>query len=305
MNDSDHETIVTVAYLAALADGRTAPEEDTELRAALGRLGVRDVDAVAQRGAGARAPLADLARRLSDDDARRLAYDTALVVCHADGPLNRQEADFLSALRSALGLAPTTLSEMEQSAARLAAVQTAAPVEVGSGQPPGGDALDHLILQQAMITSAVELLPDKLANLVILPLQLRMVYQIGQNYGQKLDAGQIKDLAATLGLGAAAQVMEGVVRKLVGGVTGGLFGGLVGGAGGIAAGAAVTFSATYALGHVAKQYYAQGRRLSTQDLRALFHRFQEDAKSLFPKVQNEIQTKARTLNLRTLFDELR
>jgi uncharacterized protein (DUF697 family)/tellurite resistance protein len=300
MNERDHEPIVTVAYLAALADGRTAPDEDSELRAALSRLGVSDVDAVAQRGAGARAPLAELARRFSDDDARRLAYETALVVCHADGPLNRQEADFLSALRSALGLAPATMAEMEQSAAGLAGARTAAPVVVGSGTPPGNDALDRAILQQAMITSAVELLPDKLANVVILPLQLRLVYQIGQHHGQKLDADQIKDLAGTLGLGAAAQVMEGVVRKLVGGVAGGLFGKLVGGAGGVAAGAAVTFAATYALGHVAQQYYAQGRRLSTQDLRALFQRFQEEAKDLFPKMRDEIQAQAKTLDLRSL-----
>lgn len=304
MNERDHEPIVTVAYLAALADGRTAPEEDSELRAALQRLGVSDVDAVAQRGAGVRAPLAELAKRFSDDDARRLAYETALAVCHADGPLNRQEADFLAALRSALGLAPATLAEMEQSAAGLAAVRTAAPppVEVRTGTPPSDDALDQVILRQAMIASAVELLPDKLANVVILPLQLRLVYQVGQHYGQKLDANQIKDLAGTLGLGAAAQLMEGVVRKLVGGLAGGVLGGLVGGAGGMAAGAAVTFAATYALGHVAKQYYAQGRRLSTQDLRSLFQRFQEDAKQIFPKVQEEIRSSAKTLNLRSLLE---
>lgn len=305
MNQRDHEPIVTVAFLAALADGRTAPEEHTELRAALSRLGIADVDAVAQRGAGVRAPLAEISRRLSDDDARRLAYETALVVCHADGPINRQEADFLSALRSALGLAPATLAEMEQGAAELAAAKTAAPVEVGVGKPPAEDSLDKVILQQAIITSAVELLPDKLANVVILPLQLRLVYQIGQNYGQKLDVNQIKDLAATLGLGAAAQVMEGVVRKLVGGVAGGLFGGLVGGAGGVAAGAVVTFAATYALGHVAKQYYAQGRRLTTDDLQALFRRLQEEAKGIFPRVQDEIQAKAKTLNLRSLVEGLR
>ena len=302
MNERDHESIVTVAYLAALADGRTAPAEDEELRAALARLGVTDIDAVAKRGSAVRAPLAEIARQLSGDDARRLAYETALVVCHADGPLNRQEADFLSALRSALGLAPATLVEMEQGAASLAAARTAAPVEVRSGKPPADDALDQMILRQAMIASAVELLPDKLANVVILPLQLRLVYQIGQSYGQKLDVNQVKDLAGTLGLGAAAQVMEGVVRKLVGGVTGGLFGGLVGGAGGMAAGVAVTFAATYALGHVAKQYYAQGRRLSTQDLRELFQRFQGDAKEIFPKVQDEIKSQAKSLNLKSLLE---
>jgi uncharacterized protein (DUF697 family)/tellurite resistance protein len=291
MNQRDHQPIVTIAFLAALADGRTTPDEDQELRAALGRLGIKDVDAVAQRGAGDPAALAQLAGRLSDDAARRLAYETALVVCHADGSLNQQETGFLNTLRSALGLNPASTAEMERGAAALAAAQASAPaakVEVGSGTPPSDEALDKQILQQAMITGAVELLPDKLANVVILPLQLRLVYQIGQHYGQRLDAGQVKDLAATLGLGAAAQAIEGVVRKLLGGVVGS------------AASVAVTFAATYALGHVAKQYYAQGRRIGRDDLRRLFGQFQEEAKTIFPKVKDEIQTQAKTLNLKSL-----
>jgi uncharacterized protein (DUF697 family) len=162
-----------------------------------------------------------------------------------------------------------------------------------------------MILQQAMLTGAVELLPDRLANLVILPLQLRLVYQIGRTYGQQLDANQIKDLAGTLGIGAAAQAIEGVVSKLVRGVAGGLLGGIIGGAGGIAAGAAVTFSATYALGHVAQRYYAQNRKLSAVDLRELFQKFQDDARGIFPRVQNEIQSRAKTLNLPNLLAAIR
>jgi uncharacterized protein (DUF697 family)/tellurite resistance protein len=292
MNERDHQPIVTIAFLAALADGRTTPDEDQELRAALGRLGIKDVDAVAQRGAGDPAALIQLAGRLSDEAARRLAYETALVVCHSDGSLNQQETDFLNTLRNALGLSASTTADMERSAAALAAAQAAAPttrVEVGTGKPPSDEALDQQILQQAMITGAVELLPDRLANVVILPLQLRLVYQIGQHHGQRLDAGQVKDLAATLGLGAAAQAIEGVVRKLLGGVVGG------------AASVAVTFAATYALGHVAKQYYAQGRRLGRDDLRRLFGQFQEEAKTIFPKVKDEIQTRAKTLKLDTFW----
>ncbi|MBP6671280.1 MAG: hypothetical protein KA180_17630, partial [Gemmatimonadales bacterium] len=100
--------------------------------------------------------------------------------------------------------------------------------------------------------------------------------------------------------GAAAQVMEGVVRGVLGGLTKGLFGGMIGGAAGVAAGAAVTFASTYALGHVASQYYAQGRSLSAADLRALFARFQEEARTLFPRVQEQIQEQSRTLNLQTV-----
>ena len=192
---------------------------------------------------------------------------------------------FLEELRGALGIA--------------------APVaEVHTGAPPAGP-LDDFILQQAILTGALEILPDRLANIAILPLQLRLVYQIGQRHGQKLDINQVKDLAATLGLGVAAQGVEGVVMNLVGGLARGLLGGLVGGATRVATGAAISFSATYALGHVADQYYAQGRSLSRNDLLALFDRFKQDAKTIYPRVQSQIQARSGTLNLQSLLAGLR
>jgi uncharacterized protein (DUF697 family)/tellurite resistance protein len=302
MNENDHLPIVTIAFLAAMADGRTTPDEDARLRQVLSQLGIGNVEVVAQPGTGR---LASLAARLSSDEARRQAYETALVVCTADGAVNDAERAFLDALRQALGLSADAVAQIEQQAAALAGTSVAGPVEVKSGEPPSDAAIDQMILRQAMLTAAVEILPDKLANVVILPLQLRLVYQIGQEYGQRLDLNQVKDLAATLGLGAAAQVMEGVVRKLARGVAGGLLGGVIGGVGGLAAGAAVTFASTYALGHVAKQYYAQGRRLSGADLRALFTRFQDDAKTIFPKVENEVRAQAKSLDLQSLLSRLR
>ena len=154
-------------------------------------------------------------------------------------------------------------------------------------------------------TGALELLPDRLANLAILPLQLRLVYEVGQRYGQQLDANQIKDLAGTFGLGAAAQMVEGLVRKVLGGAASNILGGLLGGGTGIAAGAAVTFAATYALGHAAKQYYAQGRKLSADDLRALFNRFQDEAKGLLPQVQGQIQSLAGQVKLPEVLSQIR
>lgn len=301
MNETDHEPIVTIAFLAAMADGQASPDERSRLRAALTRLGIANLDAIAQRVAQRQLPLAELTRQLSDDEARRLAYETALAVCHADGPVNEKETSFLNELRRALGLGPAAVGALEQGAAALAGVPLAAPAtSVGAGNPTSDAEVDDLILDQAILTAAVDLLPEGLANVVILPLQLRLVYQIGHHHGHELDADQIKDLAATLGLGAVTQVLEGVVRKLVGGAARTLLGSVLGRASGLAAGAAVTFASTYALGHVAQRYYAQGRRLSADDLRALFNRFQEEARALFPKVRDRIETRAKTLNLRTL-----
>ncbi len=300
LNEQDREPIVTIAFLAANADGQASAEEQPYLKAALGRLGMADLDIVAQRVANGQLRVADVVGKLSGVEARRLAYETALGVCHADGPANEKEQRFLEELGGALGLTPAELASLGQDVTALAG----APVVVSSGKPSSDSELDQLILRQAMITGAVELLPDRLANVVIIPLQLRLVYQIGQHYGQQLNADQIKDLLGALGIGAAAQAVEGVVRRLVRGVAGGLLGGVIGGAGGLAAGAAVSFASTYALGHAAKQYYAQGRRLGTADLRALFGRFQEEAKTIFPKVQDEIQTQARSLNLKSLLRDM-
>ena len=305
MQDRDRDAIIAVALMAALSDGNATAEEKSQLQSAMSQAGTADLDDLTMRITTGQLKLQDVASRLPDQAVRREAYELAVLVCHADGPANAPETNFLSALRGALGLSDASVGTIDREAAALSAAASPAAGPVGSDTPPSPAGLDELILQQAIITGALEILPDRLANLAIIPLQLRLVYQIGQAHGQQLDGNQVRDLAGALGIGAAAQVMEGAVRKLLGGAASSILGGLFGGTAGLAAGAAVTFASTYALGHVAKQYYAQGRRLSTADLKALFARFQEEAKTLYPKVQSQVQSQARSLNVQQLLSGLR
>jgi len=296
MNTTDHTSLIAISILAARADGSVDSAEQRAVDAVVARMGNPDVASLVQQVAAGQLRVGDLASRLSDDEARRVAYESALTVINADGSANAAEQAFLDELRAALGFSDADVAD----ATRIAGSMAQAPVAAAyPGEPPAGQ-VDEFILRQAILTGAIEILPDRLANIAVLPLQLRMVYQIGQRHGQKLDINQVKDLAATLGLGAAAQSLEGLVMRLVGGLTGGLLGGIAGGATRIAAGSVITFAATYALGHVAEQYYAQGRRLSADDLRALFARFQGEAKTIYPRVQNQIQKQAGTLNLQSL-----
>jgi uncharacterized protein (DUF697 family)/tellurite resistance protein len=305
METQDRNAVIAVALMAALADGQATAEEKGQLQSAMSSAGQADLDDLTSRITAGQLTLGDLAARLSGDAARREAYGLAVLVCHADGPANAAETAFLASLRGALGLSEESVRAIGTEAAALSSAASAAAAPVASGTPPSPAGLDELILQQAIITGAVEILPDGLANLAIIPLQLRLVYQIGQAHGQQLDGNQVRDLAGALGIGAAAQVMEGAVRKLLGGAASSIFGGLLGGTTGLAAGAAVTFASTYALGHAAKQYYAQGRRLSTADLKALFARFQEEAKTIYPKVQSQVQAQAQSLNVSKLLSGLR
>ncbi|HET9708797.1 MAG TPA: DUF533 domain-containing protein, partial [Gemmatimonadales bacterium] len=185
MNDNDKRPIVTIALMAALADGAASPEEQGQLREAMNRLGITDSEGLTQAARTGHLDLDQVVKSLSDDAARAYAYELALVVCNAGGPANDREQAFLLKLRGALGLGTTAVAQLEHDAAALASASPATSASSGGGGAAGPD-LEQMILQQAILAGAVELLPDRLANLVILPLQLRLVYQIGRSYGQQL-----------------------------------------------------------------------------------------------------------------------
>lgn len=297
MNNTDAQTIIALAALAAAADGNQSEAERSNIAAAAVRLGLPGDDPRLKPSTTGPGTVSALVAVLSSDEARLAAYDAAAAVCQADGPPNAAESAFLTELMKALGAVPGIASSAETLKAAEAAT---AP---GSASTPSD--LDAHILDQAMLAGACELLPHRLSAMGILPIQLRMVYTIGQRHGQQFGMAQAKDLAAVLGIGAAGHVMEGIVRGVLGGAGRALLGGLLGRATGAAAGVAVTFATTYALGHAAEQYYEQGRKLSTADLKALFARFQGEASTVFPRVESRIRDLANGTSLNTLLAGLR
>lgn len=301
MKTSDHAPLIAIAMMASRADGSTGSAEQKAVDDVVARIGNPDVTRLAQQVEAGSLRVADVASRLSDDDVKRVAYEGALAIINADGVASEKEQAFLAELRDALGLTRSDVEESTRTAETLAATPVA---EVRTGQPPKG-ALDDIILQQAMLAGALEILPDRLASIAILPLQLKLVYDVGQHHGQKLDLNQVKDLAAALGIGAAAQSVQGAALKLIGGLAGGLLGGMVGGAARIATGAVASFATTYALGHTADLYYKRGRQLGMNDLRELFDRFQGEARTLYPKVESQIRQQSGSLNLNNLMASLR
>lgn len=307
MRDADREPLATIALIAAFADGFRAPEEVAQLKTIATEIGGGDYDTIARRVLSGQSALADVVARLSDDEARQKAYELAVSVVYADGVATEQEKTFLADLRRSLGLDGGAVAEVDQAGAGLGA----AVADPGVAEEPAAPAapFDDQILQTAMLAAAVELLPQNLATMAIVPLQLRMVYRIGQQHGHRLDAAQVKDLAGVFGIGAAGQVVEGVARKLLGGLARGIFGRALGGAAGgltgAAAGVALTFATTYALGHAAQQYYAQGRALSRADLQALFARLKDDAGGIFPRVERQVRDLAGTLDLAEVMRRVR
>ena len=84
-----------------------------------------------------------------------------------------------------------------------------------------------------------------------------------------------------------------------------LGGGLARRLGSAATGSAFSFATTYALGQVAKTYYAGGRTLDAQRLREAFSSLLGEAKTLEARYLPEIRERARTINPAALLDLVR
>jgi uncharacterized protein (DUF697 family) len=125
---------------------------------------------------------------------------------------------------------------------------------------------------------------------------MKLVYRIGQSYGYQMDQGHIKEFIATAGVGLTSQYVEQVGRKLLGGLLGVVAGGLGRGLGSVAAGAAFSFATTYALGQLAKRYYAGGRQMNTALLQQTYQSLLSQAKQLQGQYAGDIQQKARSLD---------
>jgi hypothetical protein len=67
----------------------------------------------------------------------------------------------------------------------------------------------------------------------------------------------------------------------------------------------MSFASTYALGQLAWRYYSGGRKLSTAQLKDTFSSLLGEAKSLQPRYLNDIQQKARQVNVSQLLPLMR
>jgi uncharacterized protein (DUF697 family) len=165
-------------------------------------------------------------------------------------------------------------------------------------------ALDKMILNYSILNGALELLPQSMASMAIIPLQMKMVYRIGKSHGFELDRRHITDFLATLGVGLTSQYVEQIGRRLIGGLLGKLAGGVGRMAGGAVTGSAFSFATTYALGQVAKRYYADGRTLSTAALKESFASMLSDARQLQTQYLPDIRQKAQTINVAQVMKEV-
>jgi uncharacterized protein (DUF697 family)/tellurite resistance protein len=297
MRAEDQKAILAIALHAAFADGAKDDREREEVRRIAESLASAsltvDLRAIYQDVLLKRFGLDQAVAALSDDALRHYAYEMALCVCEADGQTTASERTFLDGLKVSLGLGDVKAREIEREVDPFVVTASTA-----SGSAFGSDKaeLDQSILNYSLLNGALELLPQSWASMAIIPLQIKMIYGIGKAYGVALDQGHIKEFIAAAGVGLTSQYLEQFGRKLLGGLLGKIAGKTAGKIGRTATGMAFSFATTYALGQLAKHYYAGGRQMNGDLLRETYQSLIGPARELQTRYLPQIEEKAATLD---------
>jgi uncharacterized protein (DUF697 family) len=300
MTLNEQRAILALCLHAAFADGFKDDREREEVKRIAESLSEGtpglDMARLYQDVLLKRLPLDTAAGPLSDIGQRQFAYEMAVCVCEADGRMSPAERAFLDELKRFLNLDAGQSSAIEQAIDPIVSAADL-PVKPLEQVGPLDAELDKTILKSALLNGALELLPQSWASMAIIPLQIRMVYGIGKAHGLELDQGHIKEFIAAAGVGLTSQYLEQFGRKLLGGLLGKAAGKTFGKIGRAATGMAFSFATTYALGQVAKRYYAGGRTMSTVLLQETFQSLLTPAKQLQQQYLPQIEQKAKSLDL--------
>ena len=304
MTLKEKEAVATLCLMAAFADGQKSDAERQHIKAVVESLEGVSALALYQKVLLNQVTLEETASALKRPEIRHLAFEMAVGVCDADEVTNAAERDFLERLGSALELPKGERLEVEQAADQLAAspleADLRAPTTSSEGIPTTTDqsaGVDATILKYAVLAGALELLPQSLATMAIVPLQMKLVYHIGQRHGHALGKENAREFLAVAGVGVTSQVFEGYARKLFGSAAKKAFG--KGGkklAKGMT-GPLLSFATTYGLGKVADAYYAAGRTLDQQQLKRIFNEQLERGKALFAEHQDAVQAQSKSLSM--------
>lgn len=316
---AEHQkSILAITLFAAFADGIKHDREREEVRRIADALAsdatAPDLTKLYQDVLLKRLSLQSAAAALTDISERQLAYEMAMGVCEADGNLSEIERHFLKELKVLLKLDTPQIAQIESEIETIAQLsEAAAPRSITTTVSPtvlaqanvSEEEQNKSILNYALMNGALELLPQSWASMAIIPLQIKMVYGIGRTYGVVLDQGHIKEFIAAAGVGLTSQYLEQFGRKLLGGLLGKATGKTLGKVGSAATGMVFSFATTYALGQLAKRYYASGRVMDTVILRDTFQSLLIPAKQMQTQYLPQIQQQAASLDMTKVISMVR
>lgn len=227
---------------------------------------------------------AELAKAIQSKDVREYTYASVFSVAYCDRELAEPEKKLLELLRNAWSI----------DAADDGALKKA--LDIGANPHNPDEALpltqrgiearkkefESLLGRTSILAGLTGAIPMPLVpDLMVVPLQVKLVYDIAALFGKRTNKEAIQLMFETLGVGVGARIGISALCKLVPG-----FGSLVG--------AASSFASTYALGKVAFVYFEKEQTVSFEQLKDLYREEQAHGKAEFQKKKGAIDEASRT-----------
>jgi len=216
---------------------------------------------------------------VEDLAARDDIYKSAYGMAYADGQCSKEEQALLDQIKKTWQI-PDKQSKF---VARIFAEtkDTVLPSNIQAIDDPAKRAKEirEDVLKYSFLSALLGAFPIPgvaiATDLAIVALQVKMVRDIGQYHGHKVDKEGAKSLLYGLGLGTGARMAVNNIVKLVPGW-------------GSAFAAATSFAATFALGKVMDKYFVDGKKADTASLAQDFKVAQKEGRSAYAENKSGI-----------------
>jgi len=283
MSITNDEALASLRLLTAIAkaDGVLAPEEQDALASAAGQMtlpaGVT-VSSLLEEKHDVGAILAEL----KSPEAKRHAYESAYSMARADGTIDPSEAAILEQARKALNVDPKSVGFLDRVFSETKDTFLLSNIQPIADATAREKEIKEDIVKYATMTAVLGLFPVPgvaiATDLVAVGLQTKLVRDIGQYFGHKMDDAALKALMVALGGSTTMRIAVNNLAKFIPGFGSGFA-------------AATNFASTYAFGKVGEAYFASGQKLEPKLLKEGFKNALDDGKKLFGMHKKDVEKK--------------
>ena len=284
MNVPDNEALACVRALIAVAraDGTISPEERTAL---VDALEVLPASGDLQRHLDDdKAPLGEILAEVKSREAQEHLWQSACSLANADGQATAEEKKLLEQIRTTFQIDAATASATDRILGEARETLLPSSIEPVTDPARRQAEIDQDVLKYSVLSAVLGAFPVPglaiATDLAVVALQVKLVRDVGQYWGHKVDGKAAKSLLGGVGLGTGARIAVSNLAKLVPGW-------------GSAFGATTAFATTWALGRIANRYFESGQKADVAELRKEMKKMEKAGKAAYASNKETIEAKRR------------
>ncbi len=298
MEISEKEGTACLRVLVAIAkaDGNVSAEERAALEAAIDLLpGSNDLKGMLDQKLDVDKELLEIRAQAAKD----YLWESANGLVFADGATaSPEEQKLLDRLKDKLGVSSEKASLTKRLLAETKDTVLPSNIQPITDPEQRKKEIREDTLKYSIMSAVLGAFPIPgvaiATDIAVIGLQVKLVRDIGQYWGHKMDKAAAKTLLAGLGVGTGARIAVSNLVKLVP-----VWGSVVGGT--------TSFAATFAIGKIADLYFAKGQPADLKELRKELKDAQKEGKEVFAQQKDAIEAKkkATEAKLSELNDQLK